>query len=107
MFGYYNVCDQGYLSDKVFEGACGVMQPFDQQSKELFDDQTEASDLIGSSSCYAFWHITWIVAIGVWNKSSSQVGLALHARASQLPKHVFSLQQEHLHWPEALQLQCS
>lgn len=41
------------------------MQPLDQQSKELFDDQKQASDLIGSPACTAFWEITQALAIGV------------------------------------------
>lgn len=30
------------------------MQPLDQQSKELFDGQTQAPDLVGSPACTAF-----------------------------------------------------
>lgn len=58
------------------------MQPLDQQSKELFEGQTQASDLVGSSARAAFWDVTGALAIGVhgsirlWNtelKSSCTV----------------------------------
>ena len=41
------------------------MQPLDQQSEELFDGETQTSDLVGSPACVAFWDITWALAVGV------------------------------------------
>lgn len=41
------------------------MQPFDQQSKELFDGQTQAPDLVGSPANTAFQAITQALDIGV------------------------------------------
>lgn len=38
------------------------MQPLDQQSEELLDGQTQASDLVGSP---ALWDIARALAIGV------------------------------------------
>lgn len=55
----------GYLGKEVFVGACRVMQPLDQQGEELFDDQTQASDLVGTPASAAFWDITRALAIGV------------------------------------------
>lgn len=49
------------------------MQPLDQQSEELLDGQTQASDLVGSPACTPFWVITQAPAIGgqspvcLWN----------------------------------------
>lgn len=69
----YSLID-GYLGEEVFVGACRVMQPLDQQSEELFDGQTQASDLVGTPAGAAFWDITQALAIGVqssiclWNK---------------------------------------
>lgn len=42
------------------------MQPFDQQSKELFDGQTQAPDLVGSPASAAFQTITQALDIAVW-----------------------------------------
>lgn len=41
------------------------MQPLDEQSKELFDCQTQASDLVGSPACTTFLSSTWALAIDV------------------------------------------
>lgn len=54
-----------YLSKEVFVGAGGVMQPFNEQSKELFDGKTDAPDLVGSSACAAFTGIIHALAISV------------------------------------------
>ncbi len=42
-----------------------MVQPLDQQSKELFDGQRKASDLVGSPSRTALWFMTWALAIGL------------------------------------------
>lgn len=56
---------KGYLGQEVFVGSGGVMQPLDKKSKELFDGQTQASDLVGSPACTTFWASAWALAIGV------------------------------------------
>lgn len=56
---------QGYLGKEVFVGSCRVMQPLNQQSKELFNGQTQAFDLVGSPTSITFWDITQALAIGV------------------------------------------
>lgn len=62
-----------------------MMQPLDQQSKELFDDETQPSDLVGSLAPSTFWDITRAMIIGgqspicLWNiqlKSGCTVLLA-------------------------------
>lgn len=40
------------------------MQPLDQQSEELFDGQTQTSDLAGSPAETAVWDIAWALASG-------------------------------------------
>ncbi len=62
---WFDESSQGYLGKEVFVGSSRMMQPLDQQSKELFDGQTQASDLVGSLACTALRDITRAMAIGL------------------------------------------
>lgn len=54
-----------YLGKKVFVGPHGMVKSFDEQSKELFDDQTQASDLVRAPPSTSFRDTTRALAIGV------------------------------------------
>lgn len=52
-----------YLGEEVFEGPGCVMQPFDQQSQELFNGQTQTPDLIGPLASTVIHDVTRTLAI--------------------------------------------
>ena len=41
------------------------MQPLDQQSEQLFEGQTQASDLVGAPPCAAFQAVAWALAVAL------------------------------------------